>query len=771
MNQYVLIRNYNQLKLQIDSISNTLDKLTNEDQMVQQRLNDIESTINDTQTIIDNINVSLASTYWDSIIFEFINLSPLETTASYLIHGELKGYSPELSLSKMPNSITQISFPYIVSTPPIMPSDISYMFANCSNITSINASALNTANNISYLFYNCKSLRYIDMSNFNSANLTKATNAFKLILEGTMIHILTFIAHGSLFKKLASISDSCFTIERGVTLEDDIIYIQRCKISSNGVSINKYANSINWSEFQSMLTVYDDETITIEDNYYVLIDYRNINENPKDNPLTLSSNTKHLIFGNELEFSSSIDYLFNNCSNLESITMMCTGTKITSCDYMFNNCTSLKSINLSNFNPSIIASSNMFQFENNTILNIIETINLNSFKGASLKSTRSWFENLSKLKILELNSFSGSGITDISRMFYNCNSLSNISLPNFTGDSVNLCDNLIDYCNSLEVFELPNFVGNNILNDTGLFNLTHNIVRINMGAYVGKSDTLLNIANLINLDYLNLHSYSSNNIVNLPISGFCFNCPNLSYLNLHNFTARNITDWQIGTTKAKQVDISNLNPNNMDLITIIKKFSASEEIYLTNIIFKNDSLSELFQDFTNLKKVDISNISANDLHDISYMFNNCPLLTMVDLSHIQLKQMQNMSYMFNNCYSLTNVLMPILNNNIYIDMERLFKNCRKIKYIDMTNVNNLSYRYDEAFLFTNDLSNTNQSCIIIANGFWLKNFIQTGIQPDNQYKLCLVLYPKQYIFDSSKTYKLTCTKEATRTVIDEINVI
>ena len=51
--------------------------------------------------------------------------------------------------------------------------DMSYMFSSCSSLTSLNLSNFNTnnVNNMSYMFYNCSSLTSLNLSNFNTINI------------------------------------------------------------------------------------------------------------------------------------------------------------------------------------------------------------------------------------------------------------------------------------------------------------------------------------------------------------------------------------------------------------------------------------------------------------------------------------------------------------------------------------------------------------------------------------------------------------------------
>ena len=60
--------------------------------------------------------------------------------------------------------------------------NMSYMFSDCSSLTSLNLSNFNTNNvkDMSYMFFNCSSLISLNLSNFNTNNVKNMKYMFKL---------------------------------------------------------------------------------------------------------------------------------------------------------------------------------------------------------------------------------------------------------------------------------------------------------------------------------------------------------------------------------------------------------------------------------------------------------------------------------------------------------------------------------------------------------------------------------------------------------------
>jgi len=58
---------------------------------------------------------------------------------------------------------------------------MSYMFINCSSLTSLDVSGFDTSSvtNMSYMFYNCSSLTSLDVSGFDTSSVTAMTSMFQ----------------------------------------------------------------------------------------------------------------------------------------------------------------------------------------------------------------------------------------------------------------------------------------------------------------------------------------------------------------------------------------------------------------------------------------------------------------------------------------------------------------------------------------------------------------------------------------------------------------
>ena len=91
--------------------------------------------------------------------------------------------------------------------------NMSYMFHNCSSLTSLDLSSFNTSKvtNMSYMFYNCSSLTGLDLSSFNTSKVTNMNGMFDYCSSLTSLDLSSFNTSkvtdmGSMFSSCSSLT-------------------------------------------------------------------------------------------------------------------------------------------------------------------------------------------------------------------------------------------------------------------------------------------------------------------------------------------------------------------------------------------------------------------------------------------------------------------------------------------------------------------------------------------------------------------------------------
>lgn len=256
------------------------------------------------------------------------------------------------------------------------------MFADCSNITTLDISDLNTTNvtSMANLFKNCASLTTV--TGLNTRNLNNCTT-----FEG-------------LFSNCSNINEIDLSNLNAAELTNIQHMFQKCSklttINLTDITINSITNMYGLFNECTALTSID----------------------------VSAFNTANV---------TEMHDLFAGCTNLTEIQGIDTWNveSVTDMVSMFYGCKKLESLNLSNFQTSSLQKCR-YMFYNCTSLN---SLNLDNFNTSKVTDTRHMFHNCSNITVLYLSSFDFSSIpTDndsmYTQMFDGMSKLTNITVKN-----------------------------------------------------------------------------------------------------------------------------------------------------------------------------------------------------------------------------------------------------------------------------------------------------------------------------------------------------
>ena len=226
--------------------------------------------------------------------------------------------------------------------------NMSYMFMSCSSLTSLDLSSFNTASvtEMSWMFYNCSSLTSLDLSSFNTSKVTNMNNMFRNCSSLTSLDFSSFNTSNvtdmvGMFYNCSSLTSLDFSSFNTSNVRDMSIMFSQCKVLTS-LDLSSF-NTSNVTKMNSMFS--QCEVLT---------------------SLDLSSfNTSNV---------TDMSWMFYYCSSLTSLDLSNFNTsKVTNMSYMFMICSSLISLDLSSFNTSSVTNMfSMFYF----CSKLITTINI-----------------------------------------------------------------------------------------------------------------------------------------------------------------------------------------------------------------------------------------------------------------------------------------------------------------------------------------------------------------------------------------------------------
>ena len=394
--------------------------------------------------------------------------------------------------------------------------NMSYMFFNCSSLTSLDVTHFNTAKvtNMNRLFAYCSSLTSLDVTHFNTAKVTNMNRLFAYCSSLTSLDVTYFntanvTGMNNMFYSCSALT-TIYASDNFVTDKVEYSYnmFYDC-ISLKGTTLeyvasktdHNYANcgtdgyftpGCGYAEFDNAtgtLTfsykvvkpegAYDLNVGTTEPGWRthkneikkVVFDASFANARPTSCYYWFYE-CKNLanIEGIEnlnTEKVTNMELMFANCSTLTSLDVTKFNTaNVTTLMSMFSDCSSLKSLDVTNFDTRNVT--NMFYMFNNC--SGLTSLDVTKFNTAKVRNMYSMFMNCSGLKSLDVTNFDTGNVISMAYMFYGCSALTSLDLTNFnTAKVMDMCF-MFKKCSGLTSLDLTKFNTAEVTDMSQMFN-------------------------------------------------------------------------------------------------------------------------------------------------------------------------------------------------------------------------------------------------------------------------------------------------------------
>ena len=349
--------------------------------------------------------------------------------------------------------------------------DMSYMFYRCSALSSLDLSNFNTAivTNMSYMFFNCANLSSLDLSNFNTAIVSDMSLMFASCSTLSSLDLSNFNTEqvrdmSYMFSRCSALT-TIYASDKFVTskVQSGEYMFSACK-NLKGTRLNYKDTKIDHNYANCGMNGYFTPVFEYAefDKGTGTLTFRRGLSKPKgayalnveaSDPewLTHKDEIKEVVF--DASFANarptSCYYWFCNCSELtdiEGIENLNT-ENVTNMRGMFFNCPNLSSLDLTNFSTGNVTDMNaMFGYCQ------LSSLDLTSFNTANVTNMYMMFISCQNLSSLDLTSFNTANVTEMNFMFQGCSALTTIYASEmFVTDQVEGygmfkdCTNLKDY--------------------------------------------------------------------------------------------------------------------------------------------------------------------------------------------------------------------------------------------------------------------------------------------------------------------------------------
>lgn len=661
------------------------------------------------------------------------------------------------------------------------PEDASYMFYECSNLTTIDIQNLGTSKttNMNSMFAMCTNITTLELQNFDTSNVEDMENMFFGCENLETLDISNFIT--------AKVTTMCNMFQNCKKLTE-------LNLESFDTSKVIDMNSMfNGCESLTILNLNNFNTTEVTDMSWMFYNCKNITT------LDLSN----------FDTSNVIDMsaMFSTCENLTTLNISnFNTTEVTSMNAMFSDCKKLQILNISNFNISKVEDMS-FMFSGCIKLSELDL---------GKQFTKIANENEGIFDGLEENQL----VIKVPSAIYA--GKNEIKLNNGSTDIITFLDNVKVECKyKIEWKKVSSSVDiaqkqiNVVLQAEGV-NTTYDSAKIltdgiskylqlyidgkivdnltvtieNQEVKNGKLQCTLKIKNeeikdgegmaLVIKEDSATDKYGNGNLeIKLIITEPLPIMQNTQYNgddNKYYFAGGTIENSKIESIKfvaskeevlGTQWDASKNGNNSVIAGYVDSNNNGLYEIYVasnsekTTKVYMPEDASYMFYEGNNLTTIDLQNINTSKTINMNSMFAICNNLTTLNLSSFDTSKvidMENMFYkneklvtldissfntsevttmsnMFSNCTSLTKLDLNNFNTSKVTDMNSMFFECRNLATLNISNFNtpqvtDMSYMFGEGeALETLDVSKLNTNQVINMDGMFhhCKNLISLDV--------------------------------------------
>ncbi|WP_333577896.1 BspA family leucine-rich repeat surface protein [Leyella stercorea] len=368
--------------------------------------------------------------------------------------------------------------------------NMSYMFFNCSSLTSLDVTHFNTAKvtNMNRLFAYCSSLTSLDVTHFNTAKVTNMNSMFESCSSLTSLDVTYFntanvTGMNNMFYSCSALT-TIYASDNFVTDKVEYSYNMFYDCTSLKGTTLEYVASKTDHNYANCGTdgyftpgcgyaEFDNATGTLTFSYKVVKPegaYDLNVEITEPGWRTHKNEIKKVVF--DASFANakptSCYYWFYECKNLvniEGIENLNT-EKVTNMDLMFASCSALTSLDVTKFNTANVTTL-MSMFSNCSSLKSLDVTN---FDTGNVISMAYMFYGCSALTSLDLTNFNTAKVTDMCFMFNKCSGLTSLNLTKFNTAEVTDMRQMFNECSALTtIYASDEFVTTNVETGSNMF--------------------------------------------------------------------------------------------------------------------------------------------------------------------------------------------------------------------------------------------------------------------------------------------------------------
>ena len=322
--------------------------------------------------------------------------------------------------------------------------NMSYMFNGCSALSSLDLSNFNTAivTNMSYMFFNCANLSSLDLSNFNTAIVSDMSLMFGSCSTLSSLDLSNFYTKevrdmSYMFSRCSALT-TIYASDKFVTskVQSGISMFSACK--------NLKGTILNYKDSKTDHTYANCGT----NGYFTpVFEYAEFNEGTGTLTFRRGLSKPKGAYALNLE-ASEPGWWSTHRYEIKKVVFDASfaNARPTSCYKWFHHCTNLATIEgIENLNTENVTNMHgMFFYCPN-----LSSLDLTNFSTGNVTDMNAMFGDCQKLSSLDLTSFNTANVTNMYMMFISCQNLSSLDLTSFNTANVTEMNFMFQGCSAL----------------------------------------------------------------------------------------------------------------------------------------------------------------------------------------------------------------------------------------------------------------------------------------------------------------------------------
>lgn len=624
---------------------------------------------------------------------------------------------------------------------PVKPVETKFWFDNCSNLTSVDVTNLDTSEvtDMGWMFYGCQNL--ITIKGIGSLDIHNVT--YMQAMFGNCFSLTALDGIGNW--------DTCNVVDIH-SIFSHCSSLATLDVSGWDTSNMKGMGNMFWG-CSSLTTLdvsgWDTSKVTYMHGMFdscsslTTLDVSGWNTSKVTDMRCMFSDCSSLT---ALDVSgwdtSKVTYMYNmfdSCSSLTTLNGISgwNTSNVTDTSHMFNDCSSLKSLSLTGWDTRNVTNmSGMFAG-----MESIEHLDLSSFDTSNVTSMYFMFSAYTgnsetgkntALKSLDLSNFDTSNVTDMASMFQRLDGLEVLNLANFNTDKVTNMKYMFN-CAGLKELNIENFSTQSCTNIENMLNYAHSLEKITVGPKfsfapsTSATKTTLNSYSAAASVYGYWYNTSGQRIPKDEIPNYrkdtytVYGKPYatlyedgtlifdvgatassshgeaiMSWSGFDTNTASEKPQWYPYRALVSKVIFQGaIHPkntaywfqgmHNLSAITSLHQLDTKSVTNMEYMFDMQDGNSQEKTDNTALKSLDLRYFVTDKVTDMTGMFQNLSGLTTLSIGNFNTSNVTSMDSMFAGLSSMTSLNLKHFNTQNVTSMKAMFSGMSQLSSLDMGN--------------------------------------------------------------------------------------